>query len=134
MKQYLQISVVLILVFLASAAAFAQKAARISFYKKATDATVSSSLRNYKDKKVFVIKVRQGQTLRTEQISTLSSSHYVTVSIKNPAGKTIGESDASCNNRREIAPTVAGDYTITIYQCRKVEAWRGRFKLKVSVK
>ena len=134
MKKYLQISIVLILVFLSSTAAFAQKTTRITFYKKATEATVSSSLRSYKDKKVFVIKVRPGQTLKTEQISTVSSSHNITVSVTNPAGEEVGDSDASCNNRREIAPTVAGDYKITVYECQKSDAWRGQFKLKVSVK
>lgn len=134
MKNYLQILIVLVLVFLASSSVSAQKATRINFYKKATTATVSSSLRNYKDKKVFVIKVRQGQTLRTEQISTLSASRYITVSIKNPAGETVGESDASCNNRKEIALTAAGDYKITVYECQKADAWRGQFKLKVEVK
>ena len=134
MKKYLPILIVLVVVFSASTAVFAQPTKRINFYKKATAATVSSSLQNYKDKKVFVIKVRRGQSLRTEQVGVPSSSHYITVSIRNPAGETVGDSDASCNNRREIAPTATGDYTITVVQCRKADAWRGRFKLKVEVK
>lgn len=133
MKKHLPILIVLVVVLSASTAVLAQTATRINFYKKATAVTVSSSLQNYKGRKVFVIKVRRGQSLRTEQVG-VSSSHYITVLIKNPAGETVGESDASCNNRREIAPTAAGDYTITVVQCRKADAWRGRFRLKVEVK
>ena len=134
-KKSLQITIVLVFVFLFSTAVSAQKAARINFYKKATAAIVSSRLRNFKDKKVFVIKVRRGQTLRAEQIKTpLTALHYVTVSLKNPAGETVGDANASCNNRKEITLTAAGDYTITVYECQKADAWRGRFSLKVSVK
>lgn len=132
MKIYLQILFVSALIFLASTQISAQT--RINFYKNSTAATVSSNLRGYKDKKVFVIKVLKGQTLQTEQIKILNAAHYITVSIKNPSGKIIGDADASCNNRKEIAPTEAGDYTITVTQCQKADAWRGRFKLKVSVK
>ena len=134
MNKYRQILIVAVFVVSVSTTVFAQKAARISFYKKATDATVSSNLNNYQDRKIYVIKVRQGQTLRTEQAKSDSSSHYITVSIKNPSGKIVGDADLSCNNRREITPTVAGDYTMTVFECQKAAVWRGRFRLKVSVK
>lgn len=134
MKKYLQILVILFFIFIAATAVFAQKATRISFYKNSTAATVSSSLRSYKDKKVFVIRVRKGQTLIIEQIKADASLQYVAVSIKSPSGEMVGDSDASCNNQKEIAPTEAGDYTITVFQCRKADEWRGRFKLKVAVK
>ena len=132
-KIFLRVLIVTVFVFLISVGVSAQKATRIEFYKDSTGATVSSNLRNYKDRKVYVIKVRAGQTLKTEQIKG-DSTRYVTVSIKNPSGKVVGDSDASCNNRKEITPTVAGDYTITIYECQKADEWRGRFRLKVTVK
>ena len=132
-KNFLQGLIVTGLLFLASASVSAQ-AKRIEFYKDSTSAVVSSSLRNYKDRKVFVIKVRPGQTLKTEQVKSDSAAHSITVLIKNPSGKVVGDADASCNNRKEITPTVAGDYTITIYECQKADAWRGRFRLKVTVK
>ena len=132
-KIFLRVLIATVFVFLISVEVSAQKATRIEFYKDSTGATVSSNLRNYKDRKVYVIKVRAGQTLKTEQIKG-DSTRYVTVSIKNPSGKVVGDSDASCNNRKEITPTVAGDYTITIYECQKADEWRGRFRLKVTVK
>ena len=134
LMKYLRILIVTGFVFLASVEASAQKAKRIEFYNDSTVSTVSGSLRNYQDRKVYVVKVRPGQTLKTEAAKDNSSPHYVTVSIKNPSGKIVGDSDASCNNRKEITPTVAGDYTITIYECQKADAWRGRFRLKISVK
>ena len=134
MKKYPQILIVLLIVFAASIAVSAQKAARITLYGKATSATISGTLRGYEDKKVYVIRVAEGQTLSTEQIKAEASLRYVSVSIKNPAGEDVTDSDASCNNQKQVAPTVAGDYTITVYECQKADEWRGRFKLKVTVK
>lgn len=132
--KYLQILVVLVFALLVSTEVSAQKATRIIFNKNATAATVSGSLKSYADKKVFVIKVRQGQTLSTEQIKSETSTSYVTVSIKDPSGEIVGDEDASCNSSQEAAPTVAGDYTITVVECQKADAWSGNFVLKVTVK
>lgn len=106
---------------------------RIEFAKGATSAIVSGNLNDYKDSKSFVIEVRQGQTLRTEQVKQDDSLKYITVEIQDSAGKYVGDSDASCNNRKEINPTTAGDYRINVTECMKADAWRGIFKLKVSV-
>ena len=133
-KIFLQGLIATVFVFLISVEVSAQAAKRIEFYQNSTSATVSSSLRNYKDRKIYVVKLRAGQTLMTEQLKTDSAARSITVSIKNPSGKVVGDSDASCNNRKEITPTVAGDYTITVYECQKADAWRGRFRLKVTVK
>ena len=133
-KIFLQGLIATVFVFLISVEVSAQAAKRIEFYQNSTSATVSSSLRNYKDRKIYVVKLRAGQTLMTEQLKTDSAARSITVSIKNPSGKVVGDSDASCNNRKEITPTVAGDYTITVSECQKADAWRGRFRLKVTVK
>jgi hypothetical protein len=109
---------------------FGQKAQRITFKRGATVAVVSGYLKSYKDQKVFVIRVRKGQTLNTEQVG----SNYITVGIESPSGEEINDADASCNNRKEITPTEAGDYKITVYECGKADEWRGTFKLKISVK
>jgi hypothetical protein len=77
-----------------------------------------------------VIKVRTGQTIRTEQIGGV---HPITIFISDPNGEGVGDSDASCNNRREITPTVAGDYQIQVVECQKADAWRGRFRFRVTV-
>lgn len=134
MKKYLRVLFVLLIVVVASTVTFAQKATRISFYKKATAATVSSSLRGFKDKKVFVIKVSKGQTLNIEQIKAESSLRLISVSIKSPSGADATDADISCNSRKTVSPTEAGDYTITVYECQKAKVWRGRFQMKISVK
>ena len=121
----------LILLAVLSGSVAAQRATRIRFAHGAIRADVSGTLGNYRDKRNFVINVRAGQTIRTEQIG---GSHPITIFIKDPNGEGVGDSDASCNNRREIAPTVPGDYRIQVVECQKADPWRGRFRFRVSVK
>lgn len=123
---------ILLLTAILFATTFAQSATRIKFRKGATSATVSSSLRSYVGKKVFVIRVRAGQTLKIEQIRSENSAHYVSLSIQNQAGEDVTDSDASCNSQKEITPTEAGDYTITVVECMKADVWRGSFQLKFT--
>jgi hypothetical protein len=111
--------------------AFTQE--RITFKRGAKETVVTGNLTGYKSRKVFIVRVRRGQTLRTEQVKSNSSDRYVTVFIKAPNGETVGDSDASCNNRREISRTRAGDYRIEVVECPKADAWRGSFRLKVRV-
>lgn len=110
------------------------KVERIDFAPGATSAIATGELKDYDDSKTFVISIKKGQTLRTEQDKSDSSLHYITAYVKNPAGEIVGDSDASCNNRREITPTEAGDYQIQVVECKKADAWKGSFKLKVEVK
>ena len=126
------IQILLITLILSVLTVSAQNATRIKFRKGATSATVSSSLRSYAGKRVFVIRVRAGQTLKIEQIRSETSTHYVTLSIKSPTGEDITDSDASCNSQKEITPTESGDYVITVVECQKADAWRGSFKLKFT--
>jgi hypothetical protein len=119
------------IICLGSSPVLAQKTTRIWFAKGATKATVSGTLKGYRSRRVFVIKVRAGQTLSTTQVG---DSHDITIYIKDPAGEDVGDSDASCNNRREITPTDAGDYQITVVECQKADAWKGAFKFRVTVK
>jgi hypothetical protein len=133
-KQILISAAASIVLLILSTAVYAQSAARVKFGKNATSAIVSGNLNGYKDQKVFVIKVRAGQTLDTAQIKAETSTHYISVSIKSPSGEDVTDSDASCNSAKTAAPTEAGDYTITVYECQKADAWSGQFKLKVSVK
>lgn len=124
---------IIIFLFVLAAYSLAQNVERIKFARGAISATAAGSLKGYKSKKVFVIRVRRGQTLRTEQFKGDRSLKYITVFIKDPSGKYVGDSDASCNNRKEITPTRAGDYRIEVVECQKADAWRGSFKLKVAV-
>ena len=120
------------LVAIFSLASYGQRAARIKFARGATSAVASGNLNSYRGTKSFVIRVRAGQTLRTSQIR--SAANPVTVYIKDPSGEDVGDSDASCNNRREISPTTAGDYRIEVVECRKADPWRGSFRIRVTVR
>jgi hypothetical protein len=131
MRRINVISVVAILLFLSSAS-FAQPATRIKFARGAVRANVSGLLNSYRGKRVYVIRVREGQTLKTEQVG--ESPRRITIYVKDPAGNDVGDSDASCNNRREISPTEAGDYTIEVVECQKADPWRGRFTFRVTVR
>ncbi len=62
MKNRLQILIVLTMALSASATVFAQQATRVNFYKNSTSAVTLSNLRGFNDKKVYVIRVRKGQT------------------------------------------------------------------------
>ncbi|HEY0430138.1 MAG TPA: hypothetical protein VGC76_20310 [Pyrinomonadaceae bacterium] len=133
-KVFLILSVFILMAFIALPGAFGQKKQRVKFGRGAVQTTISGKLNGYKDKQVYVIKVRKGQTLNTEQIKSDASTHYVTVEITSPSGEDVSDSDASCNDMKEVTPTAAGDYLITVYECQKADRWRGSFKLKVSVK
>jgi hypothetical protein len=104
--------------------------ARIKFRRGTYGSVVSGTLRNWNDRRTFVLKVREGQTLKTEQVG----NPYITIFVREPSGDIVGDSDASCNDRREITPTVAGDYKIEVVECRKADPWRGRFRFRVTVR
>ncbi|HVE58545.1 MAG TPA: hypothetical protein VNB22_17055 [Pyrinomonadaceae bacterium] len=131
MRKIFQSSAVAVILLMTATFAFSQQ--RITFKRGAKQATVTGNLNSYRGKKVFVIRVRRGQTLSTEQVKPDASNRYITVSIKAPNGGIVGDSDASCNNRKEISPTRSGDYRIEVYECQKADAWRGTFRLKVRV-
>ena len=130
MKKVVPIAAALIFISAFSLNAFGQKATRIKFARGATRASVSGTLNGYKSEKLFVIRVKAGQTLRTQQVG---NSHDITIVIENPEGEDVSDSDASCNNRREVSPTEAGNYHIRVVECQKADRWRGRFRFRVSV-
>ena len=112
--------------------ALAQQTTRIKFRRGAIHADVSGTLNSFRSKRVFVIKVRDGQTLRTEQLG--GASRRITIFVKDATGNEVGDADASCNDRKEVSPTVAGDYTIEVVECQKADPWRGRFTFRVTVR
>ena len=114
--------------------AFAQTTSRINFRRGAYSAVVSGSLRSYKSERTYLLRVREGQTIRTEQIKPSQSLKYVTIHITDPSGNPVGDSDASCNDRREISPTVPGDYRIRVVECQKADPWKGWFRFKIAVR
>ncbi len=124
--------VLVLLLGVASAVVSSQTPTRIKFSRGSVKAKVSGTLNSYRSMRVYVLRVRAGQTLTTEQIG--SSARRVTIFVKDPNGNDVGDSDASCNNRREISPTEAGDYTIEVVECRKADPWRGGFTFRVTVR
>lgn len=133
MRKTTQISAVVLALVMTSAFAFAQKAEQLTLSPGAKEVVAKGKLESYKSKRLFVIRLQQGQTLSTEQLKSDTSNHDTTVSIKAPNGELVGDEDASCNNRKKISPTVEGNYRIEVYECRKADPWRGTFQLQVKV-
>lgn len=129
MKKFFLGSSILLVLF--ASAAFAQKAQRITFKRGARQAVVSGTLYSYKGQRIFVIRVRAGQILSTEQVG---EGHAITIAVLDPHGEIAADSDASCNNRKQTEETMAGDYKIIITECMKADPWRGTFRFKVTVK
>jgi len=122
---------VFVLITPGSAGVFGQKPVRVSFKPGATTATVSGSLNGFKTERKFVIRVRAGQTLSTEQIS----GKPVTVWISTPSGESYDEDmDLSCHDRRQVQPTSLGDYILTLKECEKADPWKGSFRLRIKVR
>lgn len=117
-------------ILLCSLPAFAQKATRIKFKHGATSAVVSGTLSGYKSSRSYVIRVREGQTLTTEA----TGKRHLTIDIQAPPGSTY-EPDLGldCHDRHHVSPTAAGDYIITVVECMKADAFKGRFAFKVTV-
>ncbi len=67
----------------------------IKFQPGATSEIVTENLTGYTDSKNFLISVKPGQTLNTEQVKRENSTAYVTVVIADSSGKYLGDSDAS---------------------------------------
>lgn len=103
---------------------------RIKFTRGAVTATASGRLTGFNTAKIYVIRVREGQTLRTKQISGKPISIFIT----GPVGEEVGDMDASCHSNREITPTIAGDYTLRVVECQKADPWRGTFRFKITVR
>ena len=120
------------IVFVSSSVVSAQTPARIKFGRGAVRANVSGTLNSFCGKRVYTIRVREGQTLRTEQVG--GASRRITIVMRDPNGDEVGDLDASCNNRREVSPTLSGDYIIEVIECRKADPWRGRFTFRVTVR
>ncbi len=109
-----------------------QAQTRIKFRRGAASSNVSGTLKSFRGRRVYVIRVREGQTLQTKQVG--GGSRPITISVRDGNGNDVGDADASCNSRREISPTVAGDYTIEVVECQKSDPWSGRFTFRVTVR
>lgn len=127
-KKPVFLTVMLVVVCASAVTAIGQT--RIRFSRGAVSATVSGRLTGFESQRVYVIRVRNGQTLTTKQISGRPISIFIT----GPDGQEAGDMDASCHSDREITPTMAGDYTLRVVECQKADPWRGRFRFRVTVR
>lgn len=131
MKQYPYKIILFLSLCLITSMGFAQAIERIRFARSTTSAMVTGVLRGYEAEKLYVLRVKDGQTLYVDQV--VNDTKLVTVTIVDPNGQPISDQDASCNNHKKIFPTVAGDYKVQVVECRKTDAWQGKFHLKVEV-
>jgi len=118
---------ILLILFVASTV-FARPIKRITFPKGATKVTVTGYLKGYKDSQSYVIRLRKGQKM------TLKANRYVSLFITGPNGEDASDMDLSCHSNQTVENTMAGDYKIEAVECRKADAWKGRFRLIVTVK
>jgi hypothetical protein len=118
------------MISLIGSAANAQTPTRIKFKRGAVTSMVVGSLNGFSDRKVYVIKVGAGQTLSTR----LTGSNNITISIQDPNGDDASDADASCNSRKIVKPTIAGDYILTVVECQKADEWKGQFKFEITVR
>lgn len=123
------ILLVAIAVLLFSIPALAQRSTRISFKRGATSAVITGKLNSYAGRRVYLIRVRDGQTLTTQDIGT----RPVSIFIEGPAGY-VQDLAANCNSNNEVPGTIAGDYKLTVQECQKADRWRGTFRVRVTVR
>ena len=129
MKTIIRISLIAFVLGLFATAEFSQT--RITFKPGAKSAIVAGTLSGLRDHRSYVIHVRRGQIMSTIN----AGGNHITVEIKPPPGATY-ESDlaADCHDHQEVDPTAAGDYKIIVTECAKADRWRGKFRLRITVR
>lgn len=132
MKNFSLFAVIALMTFAFTATTYAQKhPTRIKFARGATEKTVSGTLSSWKAKRTFVIRVRKGQVLTTEN----TGDNSITISVTPPKGSHYEQDMAAdCHDRNEVNPTAAGDYIITVVECKKADPWKGQFKFLITVR
>lgn len=104
----------------------------IKFAKGATSAIVTGKLSGFDDEKTYSIAVGKGQAMSVEQVNP--GDKRTTIWLTDPKGGDASDADLSCNNKKQVSPTLAGTYTIKVSECMKADPWRGRYTLRVTVK
>lgn len=131
MRNFIAVAVLALMTFAFSATSYAQKRpTRIKFARGATEKTVTGTLSSWRSKRTFVIRVRKGQTLTTEN----TGDNSITISVTPPKGSHYDQDMAAdCHDRNDVESTAAGDYIITVTECKKADPWKGMFKFLVTV-
>ncbi len=114
-----------------TAAVPAQKPTRITFTRGKSAKVITGTLSSYKQKRVFVIRVKAGQEMRIENVG----KNYISIWVEGPPHSGYEQDMAAdCHANNEISPTAEGDYTLTVQECQKADPWRGTFRFKVTVR
>jgi hypothetical protein len=129
-KLILCIFAALVLSFAATSVS-AQRATRVNFKRGAHSAVITGHLSGYKGSKVFLIRVRAGQTMKVEGIG----NHAVSTFLEGPPGSNYEQDMAAdCHSYANVESTDAGDYKLTVQECSKADPWKGTFKVRITVR
>jgi hypothetical protein len=130
MKKLILFSIVALTFTFAASTGSAQRATRVNFARGARSTVVTGYLSNYKQSKTFLIRVRRGQSMKIEGIGNRAVSTF----LEGPPGSNYEQDMAAdCHSRADVDRTDAGDYKLTVQECSKADAWRGTFKVKITI-
>lgn len=104
----------------------------IKFGRGATSATVTGKFSGFNEEHQYSIAVNKGQSMTVAQVNP--ADKRTTIWLTDPQGGDASDADLSCNNNKQVKPTLAGTYLINVSECMKADPWKGSYTLKVTVK
>ncbi len=130
MKKLLLFVIIALALGAAAGTASAQRATRVHFARGTHSAVVTGYLSSYKSHRDFLIRVRSGQTMKIETIDGSVSTF-----LSGPPGSNYEQDMAAdCHSYADVEKTDAGDYKLSVVECQKADPWRGKFKVKITVR
>jgi len=131
MKKLILFALFALMLTVAAETVSAQRATRVSFRPGARSTVVTGYLSGYKGSKVFLIRVRRGQTMKVEGIGDKAVSTF----LEGPPGSNYEQDMAAdCHSYANVDKTDAGDYKLTVQECQKADRWKGTFKVRITVR
>lgn len=100
---------------------------RVSFKRGTSSATLSGRFRTVDDMNTYLLKVKDGQTIK------ITASAKVSVFVVDPNGDDATDADLSCNSKKIIDETFAGDYEVQVSPCLKYDNPLGSYKVTLAV-
>jgi hypothetical protein len=120
-----------VVVSFAASSVSAQRATRVNFKRGAHSAVVTGALSGYKGSRIFLIRVKAGQTMKIESIGR----NLVSTFLEGPPGSSYEQDMAAdCHSYATVDSTDAGDYKLTVTECKKADPWKGTFRVRISVR
>lgn len=105
-------------------------AERIKFARNTVSTMVTGNLQSFNSKRTYVIKLKAGQQFDIRQ--TPNARHPITISVKDPYGRSINDWAADCHSYHNSITRLSGDYHITVTECKKADEWQGKFVMNVT--